>query len=394
MYRETRHLRRSFASIKTTVMKEIDLFDNRPKRDRSMQRENAINAKPKSVLEAFENIVELAEDSNLSDEFFETAKLQIAYAGRRLRLSPMQTVMLALFVDRSEDSRIYISEIAKYTGCRTTRFLRLSKEIDNLEDKHYLKASRSSQHLSYRVPSDVLKALKENQPYTFTQQTVNDLRSFFDMFAELAEQKDNDELTYDKLESLTRGGLDDIKDSLFAKHLKNFNLSDNDTILFIFMAHLFVENNDDNIGFHDIDDLYDNNKIPGYVRNELRCRESALFDRKLIENVNEEGMARSDAFKLTDYAKSEVLGELNLHLRRNPRKHLLRHDSFAEKKLIYNQKERDQIAELSSILSRERFDGVQQRLEKAGMRKGFCCLFYGAPGTGKTETVYQLARLT
>ena len=28
------------------------------------------------------------------------------------------------------------------------------------------------------------------------------------------------------------------------------------------------------------------------------------------------------------------------------------------------------------------------------MRKGFCCLFYGAPGTGKTETVYQLARLT
>ncbi|MCM1311150.1 MAG: ATP-binding protein, partial [Bacteroides sp.] len=25
---------------------------------------------------------------------------------------------------------------------------------------------------------------------------------------------------------------------------------------------------------------------------------------------------------------------------------------------------------------------------------GFCCLFYGAPGTGKTETVYQLARRT
>lgn len=28
------------------------------------------------------------------------------------------------------------------------------------------------------------------------------------------------------------------------------------------------------------------------------------------------------------------------------------------------------------------------------MRKGFTCLFYGAPGTGKTETVYQLARRT
>lgn len=28
------------------------------------------------------------------------------------------------------------------------------------------------------------------------------------------------------------------------------------------------------------------------------------------------------------------------------------------------------------------------------MRKGFACLFYGAPGTGKTETVYQIARQT
>ncbi|MDK2843202.1 MAG: hypothetical protein PWQ17_2709 [Anaerophaga sp.] len=28
------------------------------------------------------------------------------------------------------------------------------------------------------------------------------------------------------------------------------------------------------------------------------------------------------------------------------------------------------------------------------MRNGFACLFYGAPGTGKTETVYQIARQT
>ena len=29
-----------------------------------------------------------------------------------------------------------------------------------------------------------------------------------------------------------------------------------------------------------------------------------------------------------------------------------------------------------------------------GYRSGFACLFYGAPGTGKTETVYQIARKT
>ena len=33
-------------------------------------------------------------------------------------------------------------------------------------------------------------------------------------------------------------------------------------------------------------------------------------------------------------------------------------------------------------------------MEECGMRSGFACLFYGAPGTGKTETVLQLARAT
>lgn len=62
--------------------------------------------------------------------------------------------------------------------------------------------------------------------------------------------------------------------------------------------------------------------------------------------------------------------------------------------LIYNETERGQITELSSILSENRFNEVLKRLRSAGMRPGFCCIFYGAPGTGKTETVYQLARCT
>ena len=40
------------------------------------------------------------------------------------------------------------------------------------------------------------------------------------------------------------------------------------------------------------------------------------------------------------------------------------------------------------------FANITQRLADSGMRKGFACLFYGAPGTGKTETVLQLARKT
>lgn len=375
-------------------MRELDLHKEKEV-DKSKQKNDAKNAKPKSVLESFEYIVELAEDSNLDSDFFDKASTHVKYASRKLKLTAMQVVLLAMFVDRSEDSRIMISDIARYAGCRTTKILRLSDDIDILESKHYLRASRSSsKSLSYRVPLAVLKSLRKNQPYIHETEPVLDTQTFFDRFDKLMNEKDDDELTHDSLMEQTMDMLEEIKDTTFATELRRCNFGDEDTLLFIFMAHLFVENNDDNIGFHDIDDIFDDNEIPSWVKREFRTRDSELFEKELIENVNEDGMARSDAFKLTDKAKDELLCELNLNNVGKSDKGLVKADTLAEKNLIYNASERDQIAELSSILSDSRFNEVQCRLRSAGMRPGFCCIFYGAPGTGKTETVYQIARQT
>lgn len=362
--------------------------------DKSKQKDDAQNAKPKSILESFEYIVELAEDSNLDNDFFEKAAKHIKYASRKLKLAPMQVVLLAMFVDRSEDSRIMISDIAKYTGCRTTKILRLSDDIDTLECQRYLRASRSRNSLSYRVPGAVLKSLRKNQPYIYEEEPIPDTQTFFDRFDRLMNEKNDDELTHDSLKELTMEMLDEIKGTIFATELRRCGFGDEDTLLFIFMAHLFVENNDDNIGFHDIDDLFDNNEIPSWVKRKFRTRESELFEKELIENVNEDGMARSDAFKLTEKAKEQFLCELNLNKIGRSDRSLIKAETLVKKDLIYNETERDQITELSSILSENRFNEVQKRLRSAGMRPGFCCIFYGAPGTGKTETVYQLARRT
>lgn len=373
-------------------MRKADLNSTKNK-DTARQKEAATNAKPKSILESFEYIVELAEDSNLDKDFFDKASAHIKYASRKLKLTAMQVVLLSMFVDRSEDSRIMISEIARYTGCRTTKILRLSDDIDALEAKRYLRASRGRKSLSYRVPGEVLTALRKNVPYVYAAEPVPDTPTFFDRFDRLMDEMDDDEQTHDSLLKQTMEMLEEIRETLFATRLRRYGFCEEDTLLFIFMAHLFVENNDDNIGFSDIEDIFDDDEIPYWVKREFRNRDSALLDKGLIENVNEDGMARSDAFKLTDKAKDELLCELNLN-NAGSAKGLVKADSLAEKKLVYNPAEREQVEELSSILTAARFDEVRERLRSAGMRPGFCCIFYGAPGTGKTETVYQLARQT
>ena len=69
-------------------------------------------------------------------------------------------------------------------------------------------------------------------------------------------------------------------------------------------------------------------------------------------------------------------------------------DSIIPRRMFYNERETEAIQKLIFLLSNENFLKIQNRLAGKGMRKGFACLFSGGPGTGKTETAYQIARET
>ena len=63
-----------------------------------------------------------------------------------------------------------------------------------------------------------------------------------------------------------------------------------------------------------------------------------------------------------------------------------------QKTMFYNSAEEKSITKLRELLEPKGYIKVLERLSKKGIRTGFTCLLYGSPGTGKTETVYQLAK--
>ena len=73
---------------------------------------------------------------------------------------------------------------------------------------------------------------------------------------------------------------------------------------------------------------------------------------------------------------------------------LMEYDSLPQKQLFFSTDTQQQVEELGRFLQPENYQRIQERLKEKGFRNGFACLFYGSPGTGKTETVYQLARQT
>lgn len=350
----------------------------------------------KDLLYHMEKVVEELKDSQLSKEFFKKAAPHIRYVSKKLDMTQEQSVLMSLFIDKSDHNPIYISELTEYMKCRTVRIIRYMPDIDELERRGLVRCSRSERRLSYRVPIEVINAFKNNENYI--PRNIHDL-TCSDLFAELQDifmERDDCELTYEGTVEKVKYLQECNRHLVFTSRILSYRFDDDDLCLLILFCHLFVNNTDDRIRFHDIEFLYKDTRRFSRLKCRLQCEEHILQEEKLIEFSGEDGFKDRDTFKMTSEAKSFLFPELKIPSMDNDKKRgdMIRHEDISPKQLFYDKSITAQIQELGGLLDEKHYKDVCSRLKANGFRSGFTCLFYGAPGTGKTETVLQLARQT
>ena len=352
--------------------------------------------KKMDLLTAVEQIVEKAKGTGLSSEFYRKADRYIKYVSDKLEMTKEQSVMMALFIDHSDDTRITISDFSNFLDCRTTRIIRYMAEIDVLEKREFVRCCRDGRHMTYRIPMEVIEAFKKNEKYVPKNCSGLSCQEFFGEIENIFELRRNDELTYDATVGKIRHLFDCNGQLLYVQKVKSYDMSEEDEMMLFLFSHLFVNNNDDNIGYHDLNFLYDNKRTWNMVKVLLNEGEHILLKAKLIEYNNDDGFVDRESFRMTTEAKRELFAELNLSFlnQRKKRGDAIKSEDIVPKKLFYGEKISAQIAELGELLDEEHYNQVRARMKDTGFRCGFTCLFYGAPGTGKTETVLQLARQT
>lgn len=70
------------------------------------------------------------------------------------------------------------------------------------------------------------------------------------------------------------------------------------------------------------------------------------------------------------------------------------HCDIPVKELFFEDKLQERIQFFSKALTQQNFSAMQQRMTEKGLVKGLTAIFYGTPGTGKTESALQIARQT
>ena len=344
-----------------------------------------------TLIGAIEQIVNLAVELKLGDTFQEKARPALAYVAERMSISEEQALVFALFIEKSTDDHIQISDFAEMVGCRTVRIISMMAEADILVEKRFIRRIKDGDSICYSVPMEVVNATKENRVYIPAPIDHLTPEQLFDRMAEVFEETDKERLLQALHLLVAANPQLAFCRSFQSYDLRNYN--EERLLLYVF-CNRFINLDDDMIGERDWKDYFFPSSR-GFISWGLKNRNLRLLRKNILENCYSGGMNDPEYYHLTNKAKDELFADLHWVNQQTKQKNLLLdYTTFAAKELFYNPPVQRQIDRLGELLAPEHFAEIQQRLEAGGMRKGFTCLFYGAPGTGKTETVYQLARRT
>ena len=358
--------------------------------------------KKMNVLGLIEQIVELTSDQGITTEI-KKGKVQLVspakpYIKELMTFlgieNEMEALFLAVFVDQCDDSHINMKDIARHFDVRMVKILSMAEHIDNLVHRCIIMRKKDSDgDITYRVPNKTIECLRNGT--LPEQERIDNLtpQEFYDHIDRLLGRRENDEIEDSELYLCIEELINSNPQIELTKRLRSFGLDEGSLKLYLVLCRIFINYNDDKICRSDIRDYFETSSLRRHVTN-LTSGSHILMQLRLVEHSCEDGQVNSEAWRLTDYSKREVLSELKLNVKKDNRSNLTRHEDIAPKTLYYNDNVTKQVNQLQSLLGKERMARVQQRLREKGMRTGFTCLFYGGPGTGKTETAQQLARLT
>lgn len=356
-----------------------------------------------TIVSAMNRVLLLAHKSQLSPEFWEKCKNPMSYLTQALGLSDIQVVVLAVLIEAG--ASLSWRKLGNFLGCSRLTMMTYSEDIEGLVDMRwaYNKGCHEDNGQIYEgfaLEHGVVTAIRHNTKFVpekidglTTQGLVDKLEARFERMPR------NIRIDFDSEERWMVQLLDANRELPLCKEVLALNDVHEQSLMMLIINDYarYADTDIEGLYLSTIDDYYPSDYVCNHMRRKLKSGNHTLFKKGWIEFYCNNGVVDVQRYKLTDYAKNELLADyapFKSEIVNNTDRQVISHTTITEKELFYNASEQQQIDSLTDMLSQEHLKEVQKRLEQEGMRKGVACLFHGGPGTGKTETVLQIARQT
>lgn len=352
-----------------------------------------------TLITALEEIWSKGERCALSETFYKNIEAPASYIKEVIGVDAVQSLILAVLIDSGEP--MSPKEIGEYVKCSNILMMTFEDKFEDLKKRKMIRRALvrhyGDHELGYEVEQDLLLAIRNNCAYQAKSESDQTAEDILRQIGQCLMIIDNNNrfFTQELKDIITILNIN--QHITFCQKILDLSLEDKELLMLLTAAFLQIMLGHAGIGERDYMNIINRAGMARKFITQINKGETRLNSLNLLENDCNDGLATPNCFKLTRHALNSIFNEFEQDLMdksSNGLPGLILPEMICEKNLFYNEKEANQVQRLTELLDANNFTSIQERLKAANMRPGFACLFYGSPGTGKTETVLQISRKT
>ena len=359
----------------------------------------AVNATILSTMEFLTSDEQLrcSDDAQQPDPMREAA---IAYLQERLNLSRIQVLILTsvLYYSAKHSGRkCNMDDLANLLHMHPLRVLQLRDEFCVLDELGYIVNCQNKDGWSLSMVGEALESLAMDIPF---DPQILKLESNFDFLCK-ANRFIKEGHRYDEDGTIAKNINRLMKQNQHLALVQNLqNIKDEADMWFmlLMMTTLAIEE-DSYVNARDLAQMLSERTVR-IILKQIIDNKHPFAKQGYIELRNQAGQVQQGEWVLSQEGWLAMLGnqeevESIVPIEEDENINMLTsYKQLAQRPLYFSDKTEEQVQTLTNLLHEEQLAKVRQALKTHNMPLGFCCLFYGAPGTGKTELVQQLAIAT
>ena len=324
----------------------------------------------------------------------------IAYLQERLNLSRIQVLILTsvLYYSAKHSGRkCNMDDLANLLHMHPLRVLQLRDEFCVLDELGYIVNYQNKDGWSLSMVGEALESLAMDIPF---DPQILKLENNFDFLCK-ANRFIKEGHRYDEDGTIAKNINRLMKQNQHLALVQNLqNIKDEPDMWFmlLMMTTLAIEE-DSYVNARDLAQMLSERTVR-IILKQIMDNKHPFAKQGYIELRNQAGQVQQGEWVLSQEGWLAMLGnqeevESIVPIEEDENINMLTsYKQLAQRPLYFSDKTEEQVQTLTNLLHEEQLAKVRQALKTHNMPLGFCCLFYGAPGTGKTELVQQLAIAT
>lgn len=352
------------------------------------------------LLDALDKAHALLKDSALNPETLSQLQPELHTIQTFFEAEPEATLFLALLVREQLDNKEpSVAGLISHLDLRISAATRMHQLLAPFVKKEWIRPQEDPRYYPntiYRINKLLIQAVCNMSWKGFRKKDVRNSWDLISSFGKILQDRRDRLIPYDQFVEETYCLISLHEKIEVADFILQLDLEPSEAAEYLYLGYLFCKGTE----MTDIDYLI-NDLRPGFeaeyhLRHKLKRGSGILFENGLVELQGAESPSREDMIRLTPYALKPIV-QSSTAIDAYPNTGsmtLIKADAVEPKEMKYNPAEQHAVGRITRLLMPESLEAFRDRMKKLGMKPGISMLFHGEPGTGKTETALQIARLT